>query len=183
MRPLALHLARVQPHPRPEAPCPDRAPVLPLQGELPGEGRGHGVRGAAKAAYTASPTVSNTTPPWASTAAAEEGVVAGHRLPVGVRVRLEQRGAALQVGEQEGHRAGREGRARGGRRRGPGAARFGAPGGCGGPGRGEVEEHGVRGAQEQAGAAHSALPGAARLIAWRAAPTAASAGCPPASAS
>ena len=100
--PLALHLAQVHPHPRSQR--PRRAPGLPVQGPLPGQGGRTASVGRAKAAYTASPTVSKTTPPEASTAPCREVVVAGHGPPVGGGVGLQQAGAALQVGEQERHR-------------------------------------------------------------------------------
>ena len=48
--PLHLHLPRVQPHPRPDGARAQLAPVLRLQGQLPGQGGGDRVGGRAKAA-------------------------------------------------------------------------------------------------------------------------------------
>ena len=77
--PLALHLPRVQPHPRPQGARPELAPVLPLQGQLPGQGRGDGVGGAGEGGVDRVPHRLEHHPPVRLHRPPQEGVVAARR--------------------------------------------------------------------------------------------------------
>jgi hypothetical protein len=74
------------------------------QGELPFEGGGHGLRRGGEGGVDGVPHRLEHRPPVTLDSSSQEIVVPAHRLAVGDGVGLEQPGAALQVGKQEGDR-------------------------------------------------------------------------------
>ena len=97
--PLHLHLPQVDAHPGPER--AQRAPVLPLEGELPLEGRPDGVGGAGERRVHRVPHRLEDHAPVGLDGLPQEVVVAAHGAPVRLRVRVEEPGAPLHVREQE----------------------------------------------------------------------------------
>jgi hypothetical protein len=103
---LEFDLARVQPHP--DAEVTERAPVLGLHPSLAGERGRDRAGGRGEGGVDGVPHRLEHRPPVRLDGFAQQGVVPAHGLPVGGRAGLEQAGAPLQVGEQEGDGPGRQ---------------------------------------------------------------------------